>query len=163
MKINNLYQLFVLLFLLLLTISCQNNFYNYKKDLDLWRFPLIEPYELISPTKDSWFIKLANFNPYPFESNRPYQLSYIDSVGIFDHLIFIHSKHANVPNGSRPIWLVIDTFKKDASKYSIYEEQDFYFELEKMNLQNKIIVHSLDKVVGEFQDRLKLPKQWPPN
>lgn len=141
-------------------IACKNDFYSYKKDGDLWRFPLLEPYELISPTKDDWFIKIKDFNPYPFESNRPYQVSYIDSIGLVRNLIFIHSLHANLPNGSRPIWLIIEEPQHEKPKILICEEKDFFLELKKRNLKDTLVIYSADKLITDFQSSLKLPEQW---
>ena len=149
-----------LFFSSILIWGCKKDFYNYKKDEDLWRFPILEPYELISPTKDDWFIKIKNFNPYPFKSSRPYQLSYIDSIGLVNNLIIIHSLHANLPNESRPMWFIIETHKNEDSKVFIFDKKNFLLEIDKRNLKDELMIYSADKLVTDFQKNLNLPEQW---
>lgn len=53
MKLRN----FVLIFFSTLFAGCDNGFYDYYSESDLWRLPLIEPYELkntMGARKDQW-------------------------------------------------------------------------------------------------------------
>lgn len=43
------------------THSTKHDFYSYSKSFDLWRLPILEPYELISPSNPGgWFLLLED-------------------------------------------------------------------------------------------------------
>src|SRR5688500_12580529 len=93
--------IFSLLFFAL--FSCQSktkkdDFYSYTKRWDLWRVPILEPYEIISPTNTGdWFFviknpKLRHADYFDPGDEYEFQLSSIDSLGIADSVLIFKSR-----------------------------------------------------------------------
>ena len=160
-----------LILLALLFTACKPNstkhdFYSYSKSFDLWRLPLLEPFELISPTNSGdWFLVMKNpsfKNPDFFTSGDEFQLSNIESVRILDSVIVLHSTNIYWPklSGSYNTTLIIDT--KNQSKH-IYSNQhhnsDLNDKLGELNIKS-INLFPLESVLKSFQANLSLPKEW---
>ncbi len=136
-----------------------NNFYGYTKRWDLWRFPLVKPYELVSPTNfssEEWFFILHDFNPFGTESR--YSITNIDSVAITDKYIFLHSERVLYPGGDRPAWLVINL--EDDSKMLLTGQGRLKPWLDSARIE-KIRIYKFEKILKDFQENLKLPPEWP--
>lgn len=153
---KNIFIVIILFGLLIILFLPTFDFHKSRKKGDLWRFPLIYPFELISPTKDDWFLKLEEFNPYSFKLNIPYQVSYIDSIGIVEGEIFLHSKKADFPGGSRPSWFTIEIIEKDSFKIKSYMDDEF----NKRKINRCLNLHYAPKVIDEFQNSQRLPPEW---
>jgi hypothetical protein len=146
--------------------SAKHDFYSYTKSFDLWRLPLSEPFELISPTNSGdWFLVIKNpgfKNPDFYTYGDEFQLPNIESVGILDSVIVIHSTGIYWPklSGSYNTTLIIDT--KTQSKL-IYSNQHHRSELNdklgELNIKS-IKLYPLESVLKSFQANLSLPKEW---
>lgn len=154
-----------------LFLSCNNgpakdNFYSYNKTSDLWRLPLLEPYELISPTKSGdWFLVLEqpdfNNNDF-FNTGNEFQLSNIESIGIRDSVIVIHSTNIYWPKlgGSYNTTLLIDA--KTGNKFIFsnqHHRMDLSEKLEELKVKT-LQLRRLEDVWKAFQARLSLPEEW---
>jgi len=145
----------------LLILSCTDStdgYYTVDKEWDLWRFPLIKPYELVSPTNystDDWVLILDDFNPYNTDSK--YQLTNIDSIGILENIVLLHSHRARYPGGNRPLWLIING--NNAFKQIITDKEEVKFVLDKLGAQN-IKIYPFHKLKKDFQEKNILPPSW---
>lgn len=158
--------LFALLFIGCNHNSSKQDFYSYSKSFDLWRLPLLEPYELISPTNSGyWFLTIKNpgfKNPDFYISGNEFQLSNIESIGILDSVIVIHSTNIYWPklSGSYNTTLIIDS--KNENKY-IYSDQHqrsaLNDKLGELNVKS-IKLYPIESVLKSFQADLSLPKEW---
>jgi len=144
----------------------KQDFYSYSKSSDLWRLPLLEPFELISPTNSSdWFLVIKNpdfTNPVFYTSGDEFQLSNIESVGILDSVIVIHSTNIYWPklSGSYNTTLIIDTKTQNKHIYSNqYHRSDLNDKLGELNIKS-IKLYPLESVLKSFQTNLSLPKEW---
>jgi hypothetical protein len=130
----------------------KNNFYSYNYYSDVFRFPLIEPYEIISADKkETWSFIIDDDL---LCGGRCY-LGNIDKVSVIDSVILLHSLDAFSFRG-RSGWLVIDL--RNGSK-NFYEEVHFQNKLLEMNISN-YKMHDFRSVCAKFQEMLELPSEW---
>ena len=146
--------------------SHKNDFYSYQKESDLWRFPLLQPYELISPTNSNdWFLVLNNprfDNPDHFNQEGEFQLSYIDSVAVVNNVIVVSSSGQYWPklSGTYETTVVIDTKGKRSFIYSNqHHGKAMQDKLKELNA-GVIRLYPLDSLVKQFQAELTLPGEW---
>lgn len=129
--------IWIVLFILTITgiLSCENqsdktqDFYTYTRDWDLYRIPLIEPYELFSVTSSDsdWFFKLP---PTLIENQKQIP---VDAVTIKDSLIFTFTKDIYLYMvGDISLWCVIDAKNKQHQVFT--KEIDFKAFQQKHNL-----------------------------
>ena len=157
--------LIALLFLGCKTNSTKHDFYSYSKSFDLWRLPLIEPIELISATNSrDWFLVITNpnFQNPDFFSNGGFQLSDIESVGLQDSVIVIHSSSLYWPklSGSYNTTVIINTKTNEKYIYSNqHHSKDLNARLTGLGIKS-IKLYPLGNLLKSFQANLSLPKEW---
>lgn len=144
-----------------------NDFYTVTKTNDLWRFPLIKPYELVSPTNSGdWFLKLtldsSQLHKDFFYQGSDYQVSDIESLGIKDSTIVIHCNNLYWPKLSGQYHSTIFIHCR-SGKVSIFSNKH-HAELinqkrKKYNVQD-IHLYQLENLVKEFQKLQRLPEEW---
>jgi hypothetical protein len=152
--------------------SCANEtptkyFYSETKRGDLWRIPLIEPYEIVSPTNQDWNLIIKNahliskdyFNP---GEEYGFQLSNIDSLAIEDSVIIVKSRVAYWPklSGDYRTTLMIDTKTNEQLIFSnTHHQKELDFKIQELKIKN-IRFYDFAEVVIQFQSRQKLPEGW---
>ena len=134
-----------------LLLSCNSDsFYTARKDGDLWRLPLLEPYELIAvgdiEEPEWWNLCLNVYNPYNWKDR--YQLSNIDSVGVKNNLILVHSKKVQRPNSYTGGWFLIDPCNKQELFFS--NRHDLEVKMIETGVKN-IRLYPLKKVLEKFK------------
>ena len=156
-------------FFLLLQAGCtsvtsKQHFYSYTRSGDLWRLPLAEPYELISPTNTDWFLVLKphpNLHPDYVNTGDEFQLSSIDSAGLLKSVIVLHSTNVYWPRlaGSYKSTLILDTASHKVWLFPDQEEIKIRRRLSELNVSD-IRLLPINSIVRNFQDSLKLPDGW---
>jgi hypothetical protein len=144
----------------------KNDFYSYTRSGDLWRLPLAEPYELISPTNtpDGWFLVLKphpTLHPDFMNSGDEFQLSAIDSAGISKSVIVLHSTNLYWPrlSGSFQSTLILDTASHNVWLYPDQQVEKIRTRLNELKV-TAIRLLPIEPVIRQFQDSLKLPDEW---
>lgn len=146
----------------------QNDFYSYSRSGDLWRVPLIEPYEIISPTNsgsDDWFLVFDNQTlqgPDYFHSRDEFQLSSIQTIGILDSVIVATNEREYWPklSGQYPSTLIIDMKTNDLFIFSTAHHSEELKERMKDLKIEKINMLGWNDVKIDFLENLKLPEDW---
>ncbi len=114
----------IIFFVLLLT-SCdvlindnKKGFYEYYKNYDIIRIPLIEPYEIYSSDDGAnWFFDV------PFgKILEGLQISDVKSLYVDNDLIFIYSSMISLPGEMTSAWFVFETKGKTSNYYTDYEQ-----------------------------------------
>jgi len=161
----------VLIFTLLSCKSKTNNtsdFYSYTKKWDLWRVPVLEPYEIVSPTNgDDWFLiikqpKLANKDYFNPGDEYEFQLSSIDSVGVMDSVLVFKSRREYWPklSGDYKTTLIINAKMNEQFIFSDeHHQSEIRQKLKSMNVE-KMPLHSFEEVKVNFQAKRTLPEGW---
>jgi len=160
-----------LVFFILLLIGCnpvtsKEHFYSYTRSGDLWRLPLAEPYELISPSNSStdWFLVLRphpDLHPDYVSTGDEFQLSSVDSAGISNSVIVLHSTNVYWPrlSGSYQSTLILDTASHKVWLFPDQQREKIRSRLKELNVP-EIRLLPIDPIVRNFQDSLKLPDGW---
>ncbi len=163
----------LILFIGMLLVGCipfvnqgDSDFYSYTKDGDLWRVPLLEPYEAISPTNsDDWVVRLHSTGPLHPEYLDPgddFQFTYLTEVGIMDSVIVLHNGNEYWPKlaGSYPSVLLIDVRHRDFFLFSTEHHQEaLAAKLEELGIAG-MNMHPFETVKNDFLQELKRPETW---
>lgn len=156
----------VILFAVLLSLSCNSsggkhkgNFYSYSHDGEICRIPLMEPYELTSPScidTGNWFFKLP-FGTIELET----QVSQIRSVGIRDSLLVIYCRDYYKPVAGKncpDAWFVVDVAAKRDILFTAEKEYDKYLSGRHID---GVQLYRIAKLYDDFDKDGKLPPEWP--
>lgn len=146
----------------------ENSFYSTTKSADLWRFPLIKPYELISPTNSGdWFLNLkldsSQLNKDFFYQGSDFQVSDIESLGIKDSNIVIYCNNLYWPKlgGQYSSTIFIDCPTNQVSVFSNeYHSSLIKQMMSKFKLRD-LKLYKTENTIKEFQTSKKLPPEWP--
>lgn len=163
----------ILALLITVLFSCQSetkkhDFYSYTKQWDLWRVPILEPYELTSPTNtDDWFFilknpRLSQKDFFDASEGTEFQLTAIDSIGVKDSILLIHSHKHYWPklSGDYKTTLIVDA--KTHKQYIFSDEHhltELKQQLKSLNVE-KVRMHPFELLKKEFQSTLTLPEDW---
>jgi hypothetical protein len=159
--------------LLILLLSCQNksqqdDFYSTTKRWDLWRVPILKPFEIVSPTNsDDWFLiinqpKLSHKDYFNPGDEYEFQLTSIDSVGVADSILVFKSRRHYWPklSGDYRTTLIINAKTKEQFIFSDeHHQSEIRQKLKSLNAEN-IVLYSFDKVKKDFQTKGILPEKW---
>ena len=163
----------ILAFLLVFT-SCnfksnsKDDFYSFSKSGDLWRLPIIEPYEIVLPTNsssDDWFLIIKNHKiegPNYFRSGDEFQLSSIKTIGILDSVIVATNENEYWPklSGQYPSTLILDLKSEEQFLYSNkHHTTELNEKLNDLKLK-EIEMLEWEKVKNDFLEKTKLPESW---
>jgi hypothetical protein len=162
-----------ILFLIAISFSCQHktkkpDFYSYTKNGDLWRVPILEPFEIVSPTKEGeWFLiikqpRLAHRDYFHPDNKYEFQLASIDSVGVADSILVFKSRSRYWPklSGDYKTTLLIRASTNEQFIYSdVHHQREMRQKLKELGAED-IQLHSFKKVKQDFQERKALPKGW---
>ncbi len=147
-------------------LTGKDDFYSYTRSDDLWRLPLAEPYELISPTNtpDGWFLVLKphpNLHPDYVAIGDEFQLSSIDSAGLLKSVIVLHSTNVYWPrlSGSYQSTLILDTASHKVWLFPDQQGNKIRSRLSELKV-SYIRLLPIEPIVRNFQDSLKLPDGW---
>ena len=147
-------------------LTSKQDFYSYTRSGDLWRLPLAEPYELISPTNtpDGWFLVLKpqpNLHPNYVTIGDEFQLSSIDSAGLLKTVIVLHSTNVYWPrlSGSYQSTLILDTASHKVWLFPDQQGNKIRSRLSELKVSD-IRLLPIEPMVRNFQDSLKLPDGW---
>jgi len=168
--VNMYHQIITILLTGLLTcctgLSGKKDFYSSTRSGDLWRLPLAEPYELISPTNTAtdWFLILKphpNLHPDYVNAGNEFQLSSIDSVGKLKSVIVLHSTNVYWPRlaGSYRSTLILDTASHKVWLFPDQQGEKIRNRLKELKIP-EIRLLPIEPIVRKFQDSLKLPDEW---
>lgn len=165
----------LLLLSAILVTACQGDsgpeadtFYTAQKESDLWRVPLLAPYEVVSPNNDTdWFIMLENpdiSGPQFFMPGTDFQFTSISRIGIQDSVIVAENTHENWPNlsGAYPSTLIIDARSGKCFMYSReHHTAELSAKLHELNVAQVRMIPWED-IRSDFQQSGKLPEGWKP-
>ncbi len=143
-------------------------FYSSKKDGDLWRVPLLRPYEIVSPLNSNlndWTLIVDNpkitgpgYNP----SSTELQFGGLYYIGIQDSIIRLDNENSHWPThaGMYPTTLLINA---KTQEFFIARTEENKKEIEEQLKAwgiEKIEMHFWDEVKDAYQEKGKLPKDW---
>ena len=146
----------------------KSDFYSTTKTVDLWRFPLISPYELVSPTNSGdWFLNLTidstALHPDFFYQQADYQLSDINTVGIKDSSIVIHCNNLYWPKLSGQYNSTV-FIHCPSHQVFIFSDKHHAAAIKQMMTTYKLHnlkLHRISDLIGDFQSAQKFPAEWP--
>ncbi|MES2556060.1 MAG: hypothetical protein V4604_07915 [Bacteroidota bacterium] len=144
------------------------DFYSYSKDGDLWRVPLLEPYEVVSPMNsdlNDWALIVDNstISGPDFELfGDQFQFGSLSKVGIHDSVIVLENTNEYWPKlaGSYPGILIVDARTSELFIYSKEHHQlaiDAKFK--ELNI-SEIVMHDWRPLKDRFIEKLELPAGW---
>lgn len=161
---NNNHKIISLVFLILLSSSCgwlqptsngsdlqnEDEFYSISKVGDLYRFPLIKPFEVFSTIGygPDWFVNLKYGNDFKKD-----QIS-IDSVSVTDSLIIAYSDGIYLPGEMTKAWFIIDVKEK---KELAFRTEDEYLQYIKERGIVSVKLYHPNTIYTEFKDSKILP------
>lgn len=159
--------------IIFLFTACHNetprvDFYSYTKRWDLWRVPILEPYEIVSPTNDSsWFfiIKKPNIHhkDYYNDNNKfELHLSGIDSIGVKNSLIVLKSKKHYWPrlSGEYKTTLIVNTKSGEQFIYSNkHHTKELSDKLHELKIEDTKL-YRFTAIKDNFQSTQTLPADW---
>lgn len=150
--------MFVIFFLFFLFDSCtvekkfNNGFYTLSKIDDLYRIPLVEPYQVISTwgIGGDWFIK------FPYGEVAGQEGVGVIAVTVIDSIILFQSTKTYFPKDSemRYAWFLIDS--KDKSQEIYKTEDEFLQDLARRGI-TKPVLYDVDSLYAQFQITQSLP------
>lgn len=144
------------------------DFYSSTKDADLWRVPLIEPYEVVSPTNselNDWFIILKNpkiSGPDFTLFGDEFQFTNITLIGIQDSIIVVENTDHNWPalSGAYSSVLLINSKTNECFIYSKEHHSDeINSKYDELGVE-KIKLYSWSTLKNDFLENNKLPNEW---
>jgi len=178
-------QQFPLLFLLFLLLnSCEffseknpeeaekaeeEYFYSSKKDGDLWRVPLVRPYEMVSPMNSNlndWYLSVDHPNitgPGYNPSSTEFQFGGVYHIGIRDSIIRLDNENDHWPTfaGMYPTTLLINTKTHELFIARTKEnKKELDDQLRAWGIAGEMNMHFWDEVKDSYQKTGKLPTNW---
>jgi hypothetical protein len=163
----------IILLLNMTMLSCQNkakqdDFYSSTKRWDLWRVPILKPYEIVSPTNDdAWFLiikypKLSHKDYFNPGDEYEFQLTSIDSVGVADSILILKSRSYYWPklSGDYPTTLIINAITDEQFIFSDEHHQSEIRKKLKSLYVDSAVLYCFEKVKNDFQTKKILPKGW---
>lgn len=160
--------------LCLLFYSCSNenkeddSFYTATRTEDLWRVPLIEPYEVVSATNSSlndWYISLPSSTikgPDLYIPGDEFQFMGIHTVAIEDSIIVLSNENVYWPklDGQYPSTLIINAKNGDCFVYSSeHHNTQIEAKLKEFGLR-KLELLPWNYVKGHYLKDQRLPSSW---
>lgn len=160
-----------------LLFGCYNNrdnskddeFYTTTKTDDLWRVPLIKPYELVSPTDsdlNDWFLIVDHPHLSGTEdfthSGDEFQFTSIQRIGIKDSIIVITNDQQYWPllSGQYPSTLIINAKTDELFIYSnTHHVPQIESKMKELKVETIELLNWTDVKLG-FQEKKRLPKSW---
>ncbi|RYE57923.1 MAG: hypothetical protein EOP48_04755 [Sphingobacteriales bacterium] len=162
-----------ILLLFMTLLSCQNkakqdDFYSSTKRWDLWRVPILKPFEIVSPTNDdAWFLiikhpKLSHKDYFNPGDEYGFQLTSIDSVGVADSILIFKSRSYYWPklSGDYQTTLIINAKTNEQFIFSDEHHQSEIRQKLKSLKADNTVLHSFNNVKNGFQAKGILPKGW---
>lgn len=144
----------------------KSDFYTTQKEFDLWRVPLLEPYEIVSPNNaNDWFLILEDphiSGPDFMLNGREFQLTNITKIGIKDSVIVIENRDQYWPklSGMYSSVLIINPKTNNHLIYSKEHHQDeIQLKTKEFDL-NGIHMVSWSKIRDDYQKKGELPEEW---
>ncbi len=135
--------------------SKDNNFYNYIRDRDLDRVPLIQPYEIISADKgEYWQLRNQEFD----YKEKQYYNEGVEKVGIYLNYIILYTSSTYFDYKMTELWVVINT-NSDSTSYYI-EEDKYKTGIRKMGIKLSVTLYTTTEVFKQYEDNFTLPKEW---
>ncbi len=144
------------------------DFYSYTKDGDVWRVPLLEPYEVFSPTNsdmNDWFLVVhdpvisgPDFKLFGDE----FQFTALAKVGIADSIIVLENTNEYWPqlSGAYPGLLIINAKTDELFIYSKEHHQSAIdAKFKELGIKD-IIMHEWRILKERFLEKQELPEGW---
>lgn len=121
------------------TNQATDDFYTSKKEDDLYRIPLIDPIELLSPDEENWF-----FEPtFPGLNNKD-RIGNIDSICMLSFEIILYSQRAYRDSEMGEIWYIVNMKERIITMIS-----------NETSLKQKMNAHSLPLQFTSSKDAYK--------
>lgn len=144
------------------------DFYSYSKEGDLWRVPLLEPFQVVSPMNsdlNDWFLIVDNptISGPDFELfGDEFQLTNLSKVGIQDSVIVLESTNEYWPklSGSYPGLLIINAKTAELFIYSKEHHQSAIAAKFKELGITEMAMHDWRPLKDRFVEKLELPEDW---
>ncbi|HYV92887.1 MAG TPA: hypothetical protein VE978_13910 [Chitinophagales bacterium] len=128
-------------------------FYDYSKEFDSYRIPLIEPIEIYSSDKVTWIGKL----PYNQINGMEEIGGEIEKVGINKSIIVIYTPSTYIFDSMNQAWFVIDVNKKTEKAFI---EESEYLKYLRQEGTDQINLYEVNEVYRMFDTENKLPSEW---
>lgn len=142
------------------------SFYTAQKVEDLWRVPLLEPFEVISTNNaDDWFFiwESPNITASDFvEHEGDFQLTNIQKVGILDSVLVLEIDQHYWPllGGDFPSVLVIDVKTMQGYFYSKDHHEDaLSLKMRELGIE-AVEMLNWEALKNTFQESGELPTAW---
>lgn len=147
----------------------KDTFYTMTKSGDLWRVPLIKPYELVSPTDsdlNDWFLivdhpHLSGTDDFTHSGDQ-FQFTSIQRIGIKDSIIVITNDQQYWPllSGQYPSTLIINAKTDQLFIYSnSHHAPQIEAKMKELKVETIELLNWMD-VKMDFQKKQRLPKSW---
>lgn len=145
----------LLLIILTVIVICwllfkEKGFYEYSKNGDYYRIPMIEPIEIRSyDYGNNWFYR------FQFHSIKSqFDITNISSIGIKDSLVFLYR------GGWKETWVIVDINNSNEILFTAEESFNKYLQKSKIN---EVKLYDVKSVFKEFDITGNLPNEWPCN
>ena len=167
-------RLFALILGVILASGCSNvseepsDFYSYPKDSDLWRVPLLEPFEIVSATNsdlNDWALIIDNptiYGPDFTLFGDQFQFGELTKVGIRDSIIVLENTNEYWPklSGSYPGLLIVNARTSELLIYSKEHHQSAIDSKFKELGITEIVMYDWRLLKDRFLEKQELPTDW---
>ncbi len=144
------------------------DFYSYSKDGDVWRVPLLEPFEIVSATNsdmNDWLLIVdhpAISGPDFKLFGDEFQFGELTKVGIKDSIIVLENTNEYWPklSGSYPGLLIINAKTSELLIYSKEHHQSAIDSTFKELGITEIMMHDWRPLKDRFLEKQELPIDW---
>ena len=124
-----------------------HSFYDHSKSGDLYRIPLIEPIQAVSPEESYWYIDL----PYSKKEKLVVGNNInVEKVGVYKKIIVAYQPN----NGLNEVWMIIKTDKKEQLFFT--KKQEYLNNLKKEGIDS-IKMYNAQEIFEEFKNKGVLP------
>jgi hypothetical protein len=124
----------------------KDGFYDYSQTLDLYRIPLIEPYQIISADRGySWMFERGGLS------------NVVNKVGIEDSVIVLYSSRTALVDGMSQAWFVLKAGSKEEKVFKTEEDYNKYLRFIGID---SIRIYEVNQVFTEFDKTKRLPPEW---
>ena len=130
----------------------KSDFYSSTRKQDLYRIPLINPHELISPggIGYDWFYKVQYKNNIDLDTKD----LHIEQVGVQDSLIVLYTSSVYVEHKMSKAWFIIDYKEKLMYTYTTFQTYKEYFQKKE---SKELLLYNVDDVYSDFKNKVRLP------
>ena len=142
----------VFVFRLIISTSCneagkkKEGFYEFSQTWDLYRVPLIDPFQVISADQgNTWTLKRFD------------KEDVVSKVGINGSVMVVFSRRTALPGKMTQAWFVL---RPDTKEEVFTSETEYKSYLTSIGL-GSVKLYDINQVFSDFDKYKKLPEEWP--